>query len=551
MKVLIKFRHGLGDTIQLTSVLNHLRHYHPDWQLTVVLERGKHSAIDGLYSFSKGNIGLYRLADEVLTADPGNAGFDQVFDLSWDECYEVYADSPSTKVELCLRRVFKLEPIAELNEYGVVVSAIATERAAQYYKSIGAVCTKGRWNVMLLHYQGNTSTEQKNLSHEMAASICETAIAAGVKPVILDWDDRSPLPDNRTIFCPEKHHPMWNGIGTGDASQIAALIQSAQLFVGIDSGPQKVALATSTPTLAIWVGMHPVHYAVPTENAFHLLQEGRGSSERAGGKAADEYFAKHYRRGNYRSSVEVTECVAGMLQGERPEDILNRKFLRQLHSTAYNESYYREHKDAGLDYLEYGGWQQSYGRWFVQSLGLRGKKVLDVGCACGSILRGLGEAGAIVQGIELNEHMLHLARSKWPDMAPLVHCCDACNMHLFKDNTWDAIHCAQVAEHWKPELVPHILAECYRVLKPGGIMWVALDTQELFERQGRTLENDDPTHLCIRPAAWWQDQLTAGGWRQIDIKDLLTNHPESFLRQYDWDWFAAEKPGVTQLRESA
>ena len=32
--------------------------------------------------------------------------------------------------------------------------------------------------------------------------------------------------------------------------------------------------------------------------------------------------------------------------------------------------------------------------------------------------------------------------------------CDAVNLHLFGDGSWDAVHTAQVAEHWRPELVP-------------------------------------------------------------------------------------------------
>src|SRR5439155_10247111 len=99
---------------------------------------------------------------------------------------------------------------------------------------------------------------------------------------------------------------------------------------------------------------------------------------------------------------------------------------------------------------------------------------LDVGCACGSIVRGFGEAGAVVQGVEINEYMVQLGRNKWPDMAPLLHVCDAVNLHLFGDEAWDAIHTSQVAEHWKPRLVLHILEELHRVTAPGGLLFCAL-----------------------------------------------------------------------------
>lgn len=203
---------------------------------------------------------------------------------------------------------------------------------------------------------------------------------------------------------------------------------------------------------------------------------------------------------------------------------------------------------AGLDYLSFGDWQQQYGRWLVDSLGLKGKKLLDVGCACGSIVRGFGEAGAIVHGVDVNEHMIRLGREKWPDMAPLLGTCDAVNLHLYTDGSWDAIHTAQVAEHWKPQLVPHILQEFARVVRPGGLLFCALDTEELFTRQGRTAEREDPTHICVRPMRWWQKQLVANGWQvcTAEFESRLRNHPQSYLKRYDWDWFVAQRAPVRE-----
>jgi 2-polyprenyl-3-methyl-5-hydroxy-6-metoxy-1,4-benzoquinol methylase len=126
--------------------------------------------------------------------------------------------------------------------------------------------------------------------------------------------------------------------------------------------------------------------------------------------------------------------------------------MHQLTSKSYDVNYYEQHRAAGLDYLVYGEWHRRYGRWFVGSLKLQGRRCLDVGCACGTLLRGLGEAGAIVQGIDLSEHMISLGRRRWPDMAPILLVCDAVNLHIFSDGLWEAIHCAQVAEHWRPEL---------------------------------------------------------------------------------------------------
>jgi SAM-dependent methyltransferase len=148
-----------------------------------------------------------------------------------------------------------------------------------------------------------------------------------------------------------------------------------------------------------------------------------------------------------------------------------------------------------------------------------------------------------VQGVELNEHLVQLGRAKWPDMARLLHVCDAVHLHLFGNELWDAIHSSQVAEHWRPELVPFILRELNRVVTPGGLFFASLDTEELFARQGRTIETEDPTHVCIRPLAWWHEKLEAAGWQACsgEFERPMLEHAESFLKRYDWDWFVARK----------
>ena len=141
--------------------------------------------------------------------------------------------------------------------------------------------------------------------------------------------------------------------------------------------------------------------------------------------------------------------------------------------------------------------------------------------------------------------MVQLGRAKWPDMAPLLFVCDAVNLHSFGDESWDAIHSAQVAEHWKPELVPFILRELARVVRPGGLFFAAFETEELFARQGCSIETKDPTHVSIRPLAGWHEQLAAAGWQvcSAEFEGPLRHHRESFLMRYDWDWFVARRNG--------
>lgn len=534
--VLIQFRHGLGDAVQLTAVLRHLRHYYPRWAIDVASLRGKHSAFAG----------LCRNALVLNEESFQESVYDQVFSLDWNECRHSYRGIPSTKTALCLNEVFGLSPIPELCQYEIKVSDSSREAA---WKTLAEYCPSGpsptgKYPVVLIHYQGNTSSDRKDLPHDLVRELCDLTNDLGFVPVILDWDRRSPLIDQQTIFNPGSDHELWSGSRTGDAGILAALIESSSLMVGIDSGPLHIAGATSTPTIGVWTQHHPIHFFDLAPNVTHLIPSDH--HKLAADEAAVQYFKSNYRHHIYRQLyVDLLAMVESSLTGEDFERLANKRFLKRLSATSFDAQYYEEHKLAGLDYLNFGEWQQLYGRWLVEALKWQGCRVLEVGCACGSVLRGLGEAGAIMQGVEINEHMVSLRRSKWPDMARLLHVCDAVNLHLFNDGAWQGIHSAQVAEHWKPKLVPHILEELHRVTVAGGLFFCALDTEELFARQGRTIEAEDPTHVCIKPLGWWHDQLSAAGWQvcSSEFDADLRNHPGSFLRQYDWDWFVARRMG--------
>lgn len=533
--VLLLFRHGLGDAVQFTVVLQHLQRQRPGWNVDVAALTGKHSAFVGL-------------ARSVLTLDGGRvdrSGYDQVYRLEWHECSQAMGHAPSTKATRCLDEVFGIEADPLLCRYAIQPSVDA-ERAARGY--LAAICHQEvpdseRYPAVLIHYQGNTSAESKDLPHELVRELCDDLRRLRMTPVILDWDRRCPFIDNVHIHNPGADHSLWAGRGTGDAQMIASLIEASSLMIGIDSGPLHVAGATSTPTIGVWTEHHPVHYFDLADNVLHLVP--LDHEERVAGRAALEFFQQHYRRRNYRSlHVELPAVVESRLTGQDVEQLVNRRFLRRLRARSYNARYYDEHKRAGLDYLGHGEWQAEYGEWLVECLSWNEKPVLDVGCACGSILRGMSLSGAVMQGIDLNEHMIQLGRQTWPELTDRLSICDAVNLHLFEDGSFKGLHSAQVAEHWKAELVPAILRELLRVSAPGGLFFCSLDTTELFARQERSLEQEDPTHVCVRPRSWWQEQFALSGW--LDVTDQfatrLAHHPKSFLTRYDWEWFVVRRP---------
>jgi len=325
--VLLDFRHGLGDAVQLTSVLRHLRHYHPEWAIDVVAAIGKHSAYRGL-------------CRRVFIRDRSpvdRSAYAHVFELGWHECPKSYASHPSTKAEQCLLDVFGLAPVPELCRYQIDVSA-AVRAAAE--RSLESLCPMGpaddgRWPVVLIHYQGNTSTDKKDLPHDLIRAVCDEVIAAGSVPVILDWDRRSPLPDGVRIHNPGADDPIWGATGTGDAEMLTALIAASTLMVAVDSGPLHVAGATATPTLAVWTRHHPLHYLAPADNVFHMLPDGHEAHLRGDRAAGAAYFAEHYHHVVYHDlAAELLHQVRQRLPSQPDGLIYTRGFWVRRDNTA-------------------------------------------------------------------------------------------------------------------------------------------------------------------------------------------------------------------------
>jgi SAM-dependent methyltransferase len=214
--------------------------------------------------------------------------------------------------------------------------------------------------------------------------------------------------------------------------------------------------------------------------------------------------------------------------------------------TDYGREYYDRQKAKGIDLLDYGAWQERYGWWLVEALGLDGRRVLDVRCASGSTLRGLLRAGADMDGIDCSEFLVEQGRRQWPELQDRLYVTDAVNLHSIQDATYDWLHSCVVAAHWKPELVPFILAELRRVLKPGGRFFCVCESDA-----GAIPKGPDPaaeqTPAGLKPAEWWEDQLRQAGW-QLESSEWsarLHEHPDSFLRAYHWAWFVGRKPTET------
>lgn len=98
----------------------------------------------------------------------------------------------------------------------------------------------------------------------------------------------------------------------------------------------------------------------------------------------------------------------------------------------------------------------------------------------------------------------------------------------FPDNKFDVVYHSQVLEHISKEKAPNLIKECFRVLKPGGIMRIVLpDLENIVEEYRKYLHENinNPTKLSEANYDWilleMYDQVVrtySGGQMRVFLK---------------------------------
>jgi SAM-dependent methyltransferase len=94
-------------------------------------------------------------------------------------------------------------------------------------------------------------------------------------------------------------------------------------------------------------------------------------------------------------------------------------------------------------------------------------RLLDVGCGAGNMIHHLSHYGQ-VKGIEIDPRPVKMAHQRGYDVDQF----DATQPMPFDNNSFDAVTALDVIEHNQNDLA--ILADSYRVLKPGGFVIITV-----------------------------------------------------------------------------
>jgi ubiquinone/menaquinone biosynthesis C-methylase UbiE len=148
-----------------------------------------------------------------------------------------------------------------------------------------------------------------------------------------------------------------------------------------------------------------------------------------------------------------------------------------------------------------------------------GDRVLDIGTAAGGIAHFLSTLGCRVVGVDLSEAGIARARKRYPELRFEV--ADATSLP-FDDCSFDKAVAADVTEHLDDETLRAALAECRRVLVPGGTLSIHTPNPrhaiELLKARNLVLEQN-PTHIGLRTGPQLRRELEQVGFTvELDLR---------------------------------
>jgi ubiquinone/menaquinone biosynthesis C-methylase UbiE len=205
----------------------------------------------------------------------------------------------------------------------------------------------------------------------------------------------------------------------------------------------------------------------------------------------------------------------------------------------YDEKYFQRLRQ---EYLTDTAWKKNRIANVLQlmeGVEFRDKATLDLACGIGTFAVTLSKHGAFAIGVDSSPHAMAASSSLFREMTGkkgVFLASDALSLP-FKGNSLDIVVCADFIEHISGKEYERMLAECSRVLKPGGHLAIYTPNRrhflEFMMRHNVILKRDE-SHIDIKtmkktvgPLRTAGFQVTKQYFRPTHIK--LLKNVESIL----------------------
>ena len=181
-----------------------------------------------------------------------------------------------------------------------------------------------------------------------------------------------------------------------------------------------------------------------------------------------------------------------------------------------------------------GRYYQPTYRRIAEAVGLQRGAFLDLGCGPGWLCVHMAKQQPNVNafGIDHSPQMVEAAQRNAADHSNVV----VRHMHgrdlEFDDNTFDAVTAIQTAHHWRE--TDEIVAEAFRVLKPGGSLFIYEADKE---------QTTVPDGWIEQSWGWPPDAMVLSGWRRFGMNDDEWFALEACVRRVDFQRVVLDRHG--------
>jgi SAM-dependent methyltransferase len=156
--------------------------------------------------------------------------------------------------------------------------------------------------------------------------------------------------------------------------------------------------------------------------------------------------------------------------------------------------------------------------------------VLDLGCGKGHMVYAFDELGVESFGVDFSEYAV--SRSPQNIRERLFKADLASEVLPFENGKFDMITAMGLLEHLKS--VDHAIGEMKRVLQPGGSLFIRTPKRSI-EVALRMLGISDPTHINVRPRAYWVKTFESQGFQYVG------EFPKAKHRKAMWAQYAQKQ----------